>query len=100
MITDHLFKGQENARTGKELAELLHCDIRDITIMINRARHDGTPICAMTRGDHPGYYIAEYKEDVKEFTDSLKGRAIEIFKTRKALLKAAESLPEREKPKQ
>ncbi len=95
MITDHLLKGAENARTGKELASILNCEIRDITIMINRARHDGAPICAMTRGDHPGYYIAEYKEDVKEFTDSLKGRAIEIFKTRQALLKAADSLPER-----
>lgn len=97
MITDHLLKGAENARTGKELASMLQCDIRDITLMIERARRDeSVPICATTRGERPGYYIAEYKEDLQAYTDSLKGRAIEIFKTRQALLKAAESLPERE----
>lgn len=93
MIENHINKGRGNAITGKTLADHLHCDIRAITLMIEDARRAGVPICATLSGDRRGYYLAETQEDIKAYTDALKGRAIEIFKTRQALLKVIDTLP-------
>lgn len=86
MIHELLTEGRENARTGRELAQALNCQIRDITAQIERERREGQPICAAT-GENPGYYLAETPEELEYYCDRLKGRAIEIFKTRQALVK-------------
>lgn len=83
MIADLLWTGAANARTGRELAEHLETDLRDITSEIQRERRQGQPICA----NAGGYYLAENPEELQAYCDGLKQRAIELFNTRQALLK-------------
>lgn len=90
MIEDYIRPGAQNAITGKELAKKFGCNIRIITAQIEKARRSGIPICANANG----YYLAETQKDIEIYTSSLKGRAIELFKTRKALLEAGEDLPQ------
>lgn len=85
MIHELLAEGRENARTGRELAQLLDCNIRDITEQVERERREGKPICAAT-GDAPGYYLAADADELETYCNRLKGRAIELFKTRQALI--------------
>lgn len=86
MVNELLATGQENAITGRELARKLNCGIRDITAQIEKERREGQPICAAF-GDPAGYYLASDPEELQEYCESLKGRAIELFKTRQALIK-------------
>ena len=86
MIHEILPAGRENARTGRELARMFNCDIRAITIQIERERRDGFPICAAS-GETPGYFLPADNEELQEYCDRLKGRAIELFKTRQALIR-------------
>lgn len=86
MIHELLSAGRENARTGRELARYYDCNIRDITEAIERERREGQPICATTSRDNPGYYLAADAEELETYCDRLKGRAIELFKTRQALI--------------
>lgn len=93
-IEEYLKEGRRNAITCQRLANMLNVDRRVISKWIEQARRRNVPICAIMTGSEPGYYIAETKRDVIEYAESLKGRAIEIFKTRKALLQACEGLPD------
>ena len=86
MIHEILPAGRENALTGRALANIFDCDIRAITAQIERERRDGHPICAAT-GENPGYFLPADNEELQEYCDLLKGRGIEIFKTRQALIK-------------
>ena len=86
MIHELLFHGSENARTGRELAEIYGCNIREITQQVERERREGWPICAGS-GEVPGYYLAADAEELDKYCNRLKGRAIELFKTRQALIK-------------
>lgn len=86
MIYELLAEGRENARTARELSTLCGCTTREITAQIERERRDGFPICAAT-GGNAGYFIPETDKELEEYCDQLKGRAIEIFKTRQALIK-------------
>lgn len=85
MICELLAEGKENARTGRELADFYHCGIREITANIERERRAGHPICA-TSGEKAGYYLAANEKELEEYCDQLKSRAIELFKTRQALI--------------
>lgn len=87
MITELLGEGAANARTGKDLAAILGCDLRDITLAVERERREGQPICARTTGKTPGYYLASNAEELEQYCNRIKGRAIELFKTRQALLR-------------
>ena len=91
MIHELLGTGKENARTGKALATYFHCDIREITQQIEKERREGHPICAAS-GEPAGYYLAEDVEELQEYCDRLKGRAIELFKTRQALVKTLQAI--------
>ena len=86
MIHELLAEGRENGRRCRELAQYLDCRIRDITIQIERERREGQPICAAT-GENPGYYLAATPEELEHYCNQLKGRAIEMFKTRQALVR-------------
>lgn len=95
MIHELLDTGRENARTGRELAALLHCSMRDITAQVEKERRDGHAICAAT-GENPGYYLAAGAEELQDYCDRLKGRAIEVFKTRQALVKVLQGIRDRQ----
>lgn len=93
MIADHLTKGKANARTGKDLANILGCDVREISARIERERRQGQPIIASCDPERPGYYLAETAEELQQYCNRLHHRAGEIHKTRRALLEAANGLP-------
>lgn len=93
MITELLFTGKNRPRTGKELAAILGTDTRTVAVIIERERKAGKPICATCRGDNPGYYLAESKEEAEAYCRSLKHRAIAIFSTMHAIEKTADKLP-------
>lgn len=93
MITDYLFTGRENARTGKELAKILNCSTRDISEGVERERRQGQPICASCDPEQPGYYLAASADDLEQYCRSLHRRAGEIHKTRRALLQIIDTLP-------
>ena len=86
MIYEILPAGREHALTGRELANIFNCDIRVITMQIERERRDGHPICAAS-GDNPGYFLPANNEELEAYCNRLKGRAIELFKTRQALVR-------------
>ena len=86
MIHEILPAGRGNAMTGRELANMFGCDIRAITVQIERERRDGHPICAAS-GENPGYFLPADDEELEAYCDRLKGRAIELFKTRQALIR-------------
>jgi len=90
MIQELLSVGAENARTGKQLAYILDCDIRDITRVVERERRAGAPICAGPEG----YWLAASRADMQAYCNRLRKRAGEIFATRRACLKTMDALPE------
>lgn len=93
MIYDYLLIGKENAKTAKDLARALKCDVRDITAGVERERRQGKPIIASCDPENPGYYIAETQEELQQYCSRLHHRAGEIYKTRSALLETAQTLP-------
>lgn len=95
LVSDFLLTGEKNAQTRKDLCQILHMNPRVLTVMIELERRNGIPICAST-GTNPGYYLAANKAEMQRFCDSLRHRAGEIYKTRKACLRTIEQLPERE----
>ena len=91
MIHELLAEGRENARTGRELATLLNCTAREITAQIERERREGHAMCA-DYGKKPGYYLAADEQELQTYCEQLKGRAVEIFKTRQALIRVLEQI--------
>lgn len=80
-----LLRDEEHPKKGKELALILDLRERDIEAIIQRERREGFPICANSQG----YYIATTPEQINKYCDKLKRQAIEVFKTRQALIKLA-----------
>ena len=96
MIQEILGQGKDNARTAKELADALKCNVRDITAAVERERRDGAAICASC-GNPQGYYLAADPDELDIYCRRLKSRAIEIFKTRQALVKVLQQIQEQKK---
>lgn len=92
MIADYLFIGRENATPGRDLARRLHCNIRDVTAMIERERRQGQPICASYDPGRPGYYLAANAADLHEYCRILNKRAAELTRTHSALIEAAATM--------
>lgn len=92
MICEILAEGAENAKTGKEICDLLGITMRDLTIAVNKERAAGAPICAST-SNKPGYFLAANQYEMMAFCRSLEHRAGEIHKTRKACIKTIRKLP-------
>ena len=96
MIAEILKKGEQNARTGREICSELKLNPRSLTLLIERERRAGEPICATCKGNAPGYFLAADKQEMQTYINRLHHRAGEIYKTRRACMKAAAALPERE----
>ena len=95
LISDLLTTGEENAKTGRVLCEILNLKARELTEAIERERRQGHPICASC-GKTPGYFLAATREEMAAYCNRLKHRAGEIFKTRQACLKTLDNLPPQE----
>lgn len=91
MIYELLHTGKEQPTTAGELAALLGWKQRQVTKAIEQERRAGLLICATCSSDGAkGYYIPANDEELQEYCNVLRHRAIEIFKTRKALLEGAQ----------
>lgn len=93
MVFELLAEGAENARTGKELARALNCDLRTVTEQIERERREGKPICANSCSETPGYYLAADSDELEQYCNRLHRRATELYKTQRALINALRQLP-------
>lgn len=85
MIAELLGYGASEAKTGRELAGILECNIRDVTMLIEKERREGSPICAAS-GDNPGYYLAANEFELQSYCNALNNRANEMKKTYTALI--------------
>lgn len=95
MIYELLAEGTANARSGRELATVLGCDIRTVTEQIERERRAGQPICANMTGINAGYYLAATPEELENYCNRLYHRGGELFKTRRALLQVLEQIKQK-----
>lgn len=93
MIFELLSTGRENARTARDLANITGLPRRGISLLVERERRAGKPICATCDGNMPGYYIPADRNDMQQYCDSLRHREREIAKTRRACAKTLDSLP-------
>lgn len=83
-----LLMNEANPLTGNDLSELTGLQKREVEAMIQKERREGFPICATSRG----YYLATTPEELNRYCAKLKRQAIEVFKTRQALIKLATAL--------
>lgn len=85
-------QGRENAITGKELALLFNQpNDRKIRLLIEELIEEGYPILSSPTKPW-GYFIATSIQEVKDCTDGLKSRAVQIFERRQRLIKNAEKI--------
>lgn len=90
MVYDFLNTGKSQAISSSRLCEALGLTKRQLTKAIEAERRAGFPICANCDSEQAGYYKPANNEELEEYCNKLKHRAIEIFKTRKACLEAQE----------
>lgn len=92
MISEILPTGAENAITGKDICALLNITPRELRQAVERERRHGKAICASTVEPF-GYFIAANRAEMERYCKSLRHRAGEIYKTRRACLKTMDGLP-------
>lgn len=80
MIYEALNVGKENARSAKELADILEVDEQSIPALVKRERDEGCIICSGRSGGFPGYYRPANREELKQYCDKLKHTASELIK--------------------
>lgn len=93
MIYEMLMTGEQNAQTAKDLAQQTGIDRRGISILVERERRAGRPICATCDSKNPGYYIPESREEMQNYCSRLEHREREIALTRQACMKSMDYLP-------
>ncbi len=93
MIAEMLGTGKGNARTAKKLAEMLGLRQREVSLLVEKERREGAPICATCDSKTPGYFLAENRAEMEVYCRQLWHRAGEIHKTRAACKKTLNSLP-------
>ena len=82
-VSDVLLSGRENAITGSELIKLLGLErLRDLTMLIERERRQGSAICASVSTQRPGYYLADSPDELEAYIQSLNRRIKNIEITR------------------
>lgn len=81
MINELLFKGAQNARTAKSIADILNLDVREVMQAIRLERLAGTPICS----NHKGYYMPENENELKD-------TVLRLYKQAKETKKVADNM--------
>lgn len=59
-------------------------DRRELTQQIERERQAGSPICAVTSGDHRGYFLPVDAGELAQYISSIDRRIRAISRTRNA----------------
>jgi len=81
-VSDVLSSGHD-AITGSELIKLLGLErLRDLTMLIERERRQGSAICASVSTQRPGYYLADSPDELEAYIQSLNRRIKNIEITR------------------
>jgi len=96
MVHELLSYGKDTARTGKELARALNCDIRQLTAYIEKERREGKPICA-SQDNNAGYYLASNSKELSMYCAQLSHRATELRRTSIALSKTIRTMRKAER---
>lgn len=78
-IINCLSVGAENAVTGKQLAKMLNCHERDITMSINALRKNSVLICS----NGSGFFLPKGDEDIKNFIRQMRSRITDMEKALK-----------------
>lgn len=94
MIHELLAEGAENAKTGREICNLLEISLRELTAAVEQERRAGIPICASMSGKRAGYFLAANREEMQRYCRSLLHRAGELHKTHRACLQTMGGLPQ------
>jgi Mn-dependent DtxR family transcriptional regulator len=76
--------GEENAVSTKELASLLNCHWREITLTVHYLRRKGHVICSCQRG----FFKPERRDEIEHFVRTMRSRCKHI----KAAAASAEKL--------
>lgn len=84
-VLDYLSVGSANARTARELSQLINADTRTITQEIRRLRLQGHFICANSQKNCKGYFLAESREELERHYRQMRGRALSIFQAMKPI---------------
>lgn len=79
-------EGRERAIKAQELACLLDTDERHVRQVIEELIDDGLPVVSATESP-AGYFIPVSLEQAKEYTQSLRSRAVLIFLRRKKVIR-------------
>lgn len=78
--------GRHSAITSRELSSITLQPDRAIRLAIEDLIRDGLPIVSAT--EHPaGYFIPSSIEEAREYTQSLRSRAVQIFLRRKKVIR-------------
>lgn len=96
MVWEILLPGEQNAQSGKDICRILNINARTLTQAIEIERRAGKPICASCKGNAPGYYLAESREEMQDYCGRLSHRVREIQRTHRACVKTLAKLPARE----
>ncbi len=94
-VADYLSLGSDKAVLSSDLCRLLNVNRRQLQYMIYDERQDGYPICANT-SINPGYFLAANKAELLKYCASLQRRAGNIHRIRRACLKTAETMTDKE----
>lgn len=90
-VADILGTGKQNAITGATLADRLGCSPRELAAAIERERRAGVPICA-SQSRPMGFYLAADENELAEYCQQVKSRAVNLFKTRQALVRVLKEI--------
>lgn len=85
MIHELLNVGAVNARTTKELADVLGIDVRDVRQAVRNERMQGVPICS----DISGYYLPADDNEMRRTVSRLYKIGRSNFAVAKALEEAS-----------
>lgn len=77
IVTDMIPCGRENAIKLPQVAQLLDTDSRTARLMIQRARRS-VPVLS---DNSSGYWISNDPNEVRQFSESMRRRARQIYKT-------------------
>ena len=92
-VSSTLQHGKGNAMPGKVLVDILKLkNLRELTLIIERERRQGSPICASVDIGNSGYYLAGSANEMKAYIKSLNRRIVNTTRTRDSCAKTLKNL--------
>lgn len=86
-LIELLSEGKENAITASELAQIMDCNSREVTLYIHALRSQGKVICS----SREGYFLPSSLDEVQRFYQQMTSRQYEIEKAKQSAKEYIES---------